>query len=710
MRQDSLAWYVHRLRAMEPAEVLWRGGRLARDLGLVPRRRPARLPAAGCGQRHFALLDPVAVRAAAEEHPDAAAEVLMAAREALEHRFRFFGNPPAPLGPEIDWHHEPLTGHRWPAVPSRRIDYRFGDQDPKWIWELNRLQHLPVLVEAWMITGETRFVECAAQHLRSWLGHNPPGHGIAWLGGFEAGVRAMSVSVTLRALRCWEGLDPGLESRVLGLLARSAEKCWAERSLFSSANNHLVGEMGGVAVSSILFPELPRSRRDEERALAVLAREADRQILPDGAGVERSLRYHLFTADVFLLVVAALVDRGDPPPDALVGALRRSAAYLGSLVHPGESTPWYGDDDESFALRLQAERTRSVQAHLSALDAVMGWPRRPAGDDFAAAVLRGGLGGRTALATEPPPPARDLVAPDGGLVVLRSRTGRRLLVDVGPLGQAPIAAHGHADALSVTLDLHGVAVVVDPGTGSYYRHRDWREAHRATRAHATVEVDDLSQSVPGGLFLWTRGADVRRRHVDVARGLVDAEHDGYTRLPDPVLHRRWVVAPPDEEGCLVVDLCAARGEHRYRVGWPLSSDAGVERLPDGHLVTVGGHPVRFTYGASVPVEVFASRGDDEAQLGWTSPHLEERVPAWHIGTVQRARGPWAHVTSIRSVTGPETPPAPVEVTVSEDRLVVREGAGGDVRTLVIGLAGAGDVTVVDGAGGRRPPVVTPAVT
>ncbi|MGY1685902.1 heparinase II/III family protein [Geodermatophilus sp. SYSU D00867] len=713
MAQGTLTWYAHRLRAMEPAEVLWRAGRLAQGLGPAPRRSRSRPPARGAGARRSGLLDPVAVRAAAGSRPNAAAQLVAAAREALGHSFRFFGNPTTVLGPEVDWHLDPITGHRWPTGPSRRIDYRFAGQDPKWIWELNRLQHLPLLVEAWMVTGETGFAEGARRDLRSWIRHNPPGHGIAWLGGFEAGVRAISLAFTLQGLRNWEGLDADTESAVLDVLDRSVRKSWTERSLFSSANNHLIGEMGGVAIASVLFPELPRSRRNERRALEVLVREADRQVLPDGSGVEQSLRYHVFTADVLLLVVAALADRGDTPPRALVDALRRSGAYLGSLVHPGEPTSWYGDDDECFALRLQPERTRSVQAHLAGLAAVMGWPAPPGGDDFAAAVLRNGLGGRPPVSTDPPPAvAEDLVALDSGVVVLRGRSRRRVVLDAGPLGQAPLAAHGHADALSVTVDVHGTPVVVDPGTGSYYRHRPWREAHRATRAHATVEVDDVSQSVPGGLFLWRRHARASLLHVDADRGIVAAEHDGYTRLPDRVLHRRWLVAPPDEDCCLVVDFCDARRRHGYRVSWPLSSGAAVESLPGAHLVTVeGGTRVQFSYGASVPLEPFRARGDDVAQLGWTAPHLEQRVPAWHVGTVSTAGGPWAHVTSIRHVAGPEPHPETLGVTAAEDHLTVRQEWGGHTRTVVIDLADPAGVTVLDGAGtheqhsaGRSSPV------
>ena len=698
--RETMAWYLRRLRSMSPAEVAWRAGRIVRSRGPFSRVPSARVDRRGAEVRALGLLDPETVRRAASEHPEAATALVGLAEKWLRHDFRFFGNPETSLGADIDWSHDPISDHRWPMVPSRSIDYRFNGQDPKWVWELNRLQHLPVLVEAWLITDEPRFAEGALRDLRSWMAANPFDRGVAWSGGFEAGVRAMSVAFTLRGLRHYDGLDADTESMALGMLRRSAVKSWRERSLFSSANNHLIGEMGGLALTAILFPELPHAERDARRAISILVREADRQILPDGSGVEQSLRYHLFTADVLLLVVAALRERGGTPPAALVGALERSTNFLEALIQAGESTPWYGDDDESFAFRLQAERCRSVQAHLSSARAVLGRPALPGADDFVAALLRHGLRGQGGPArSSSPQPARSFVAPDAGLVVLRSVRGHRSIVDVGRLGQPPIAAHGHADALAVSLDVEGVPVVVDPGTGSYYRYPAWREAHRATRLHATVEVDSQSQSVTGGRFMWARHAEVRLRHVDLGRGLVEAEHDGYRRLDDPVTHRRWIIAPPEGDDWVVVDWCSAAARHDFRVGWPLSPQATVEGTTDlGHVVEVGGAGrIEFAYAASSPVTHFASRADDETQLGWFSAHLEERIPAWHVGTRSSAEGPWAHVTAVRRLGDTGAAAQHLSVELLDDRIEVRR----DMQTLSIDLDVAGRISTSVLSGGHR---------
>jgi hypothetical protein len=46
--------------------------------------------------------------------------------------------------------------------------------------------------------------------------------------------------------------------------------------------------------------------------------------------------------------------------------------------------------------------------------------------------------------------------------------------DHGPLGFLSVAAHGHADALSLEVRCGGVDVLADPGTYCYHGEREWR--------------------------------------------------------------------------------------------------------------------------------------------------------------------------------------------------------------------------------------------
>ena len=691
-----LAWYSRRLRTMSPAEICWRTVSAARVAAGTVARPPrddelldrsdwaAALAEFRAGAGRPVLLDRDRASAVAADDPASVGAVVAKADWIVAGKVQYFGYPEVQLEHPIEWHRDPLSGVRWPAVASARLDHRSAPGDAKWIWELNRLQHLTWLAEAWLFTGESQYAETAFDHLDSWLAQNPPGIGIAWRGAFEAGVRLVSVAVALQGLRDSELLTEDRYRAVLRMTAESMRRCWSDRSRFSSANNHLVGELAGLAVGALLHPELADSARTLRRALNGLTREADRQVLPDGAGAEQALAYQVFTGDLLLVVAAILRRGGRPVPPAIVAALRRGAHYLAALVGDRDPVPRYGDDDEGFALRLDIDPVPRVDRHLGAVAAVTG--DVTAGNYGVGGLTAAWLGGPElplGLGTVSRP--RSQWFTDGGLVVLRAGS-RRLTMDVGPLGYLAIAAHGHADALAVTLSVDGVELIGDPGAGSYYGHPDWRAVHRGTRAHATVTVDGTDQSVSGGPFLWTAKATTSVHGVDLVRGVVDAEHDGYRRLGSPVQHRRWLVAPPDEPTIIVVDRLTGVGRHEVMTSWPLHPDLELNLDPTDSLAHVVSRRSRtllyLAHAATSDLRRTELRGDVEQGLGWWSDRLESRRPAWLLGAAVLADVPLVVVTALHLATSAD-PPTGLSVSLSGEQIDVTWSQGPRRRGLQI---------------------------
>ena len=65
-----------------------------------------------------------------------------------------------------------------------------------------------------------------------------------------------------------------------------------------------------------------------------------------------------------------------------------------------------------------------------------------------------------------------------------------------------IAAHAHADALSLELRHGGIDIFADPGTYCYLTEPDFRRYFRSTIGHNTLEISNLDQARYGGPFLW----------------------------------------------------------------------------------------------------------------------------------------------------------------------------------------------------------------
>src|SRR5262249_3720795 len=152
------------------------------------------------------------------------------------------------------------------------------------------------------------------------------------------------------------------------------------------------------------------------------------------------------------------------------------------------------------------------------------------------------------LAADDRPSARTYHFHDSGQVFLCTGTRREEIwcrCDHGPHGFLGIAAHAHADALSIEVRVGGVEILADPGTYCYHGDPRWRSYFRSTLAHNTLELLGQAQSTPGGPFLWTEHAQTRLISADgldetLPQARWEAEHTGY-KTQAGCVHRRTVV-------------------------------------------------------------------------------------------------------------------------------------------------------------------------
>jgi hypothetical protein len=224
---------------------------------------------------------------------------------------------------------------------------------------------------------------------------------------------------------------------------------------------------------------------------------------------------------------------------------------------------------------------------------------------------------------------------DAGLTLLRTSGENEIWCrcDGGPHGYLGIAAHAHADALSVEVRYAGIDILADPGTYCYHGERAWRSYFRSTIAHNTIELGGRNQSSERGPFMWARHAQAREIEViddgDIARWT--AEHDGYASLDPPASHRRSVLLDRASRSIDIIDEITDTG-HDVRLAFHLGPQ--VQVTLDGSGATLS-WPETAMPGAArleLPVALRWSlhRGNTSPILGWYSPGLGRRVPAFTL--------------------------------------------------------------------------------
>jgi uncharacterized heparinase superfamily protein len=584
--------------------------------------------------------------------PTAKQRLLESAEGILAGRWPVFGHnfDTAPTDP--DWHRDIRTGVRSdPTLYCFAVPYRDRQQvgAVKYVWEPSRLHHVTLLAAAYSLSGDARFAQHAAEHLKSWWRHNPPLRGIHWLSGIEIGMRLIAFVWTRRLLDGWSGAAALFERNPDFLLQLHHHGRWlaALYSRGSSANNHLIAEAAGLFIGATAFSGTPQQARWAALAAGILEQEAITQTFPDGLNRELAFGYHGYVLGLLLLAAAEGEADGRPLSDACWHALARMADALAANLTPGSAgapqAPRHGDGDDAFALLVDAPQSGPWSPLLELAAATLGardwWPI-PRGSfvlaKIVAPLVRNRRGG------ELRPARRPNVFKEAGITFLRTKDDAiSARIDHGPHGYLATAAHGHADALSFELSIGGQPVLIDPGTYCYQGEPEWRRYFRSTLAHNTLEIGGVDQAVQAGPFLWTTqpASWIESMHgiEDGDQAEITVAHDGYQRLKAKATHFRRFLLDRQTQRLTVTDWIEAASRAPVRLAFHFHPAVTVAL--DGHQARL-----RWAGGAAfidLPEKLSWAfhRGQEHPPLGWFSPQFGEKMPtAVLIGSGEMSPG------------------------------------------------------------------------
>ena len=569
------------------------------------------------------------------------------ANRILAGRFDVFSLQNLKLGFPPSWNRDPKTGTNAPMVFGKLLNYR--DQrlvgNIKYLWEPNRHLELVTIAQAWNLTRDIRYVDGCRQLLDSWFEQCPYPLGPNWVSSLEHGIRLVNWAVA------WQLLGSEESPLFAGQKGKAFLRRWQDAvyyhcrfiaghlSRYSSANNHLLGELMGLFIATLTWPLWSESERWLELARLEFQIEVLKQNSIDGVNREQAVWYHHEVADMMLLCGLIGKSNGVEFDQEYWNRLEDMLGFVAAIMDLEGHVPMIGDADDAVIVRFSREVDFNPFRSLLATGALIfkredfaikaghfdDKSRWLLGDNCAGEFEQ--LSAATAYSTSP----RQSFSEGGYWVVgsdFDTNSEIRLVADAGPIGYLSIAAHGHADALAFTLSVAGQEVLIDPGTFAYHTQKKWRDYFRGTSAHNTVRVDGLDQSVIGGNFMWHKHATVRcvDWHPGETLDYWVGEHDGYRRLSDPVVHRRELLFDKRENQVEVIDTLKCENHHEVEVYWHTAEACKVEMNNNKICVNNGSSVLTMSMSsASLRPEIVHAR-ETPTPLGWISRSFDEKFP------------------------------------------------------------------------------------
>lgn len=485
-------------------------------------------------------------------------------------RMLFFSDWYAETGWPPQFNVDPVEHIAWPTGRHWSTYRQFDSalSDIKLVWEASRFSWAYHLARQHVRHPESDAAELFWTGFDAWNAQNPYGLTPQWACGQEATFRLMAWLFAACAMLEHAASTPARLHRLTELAWYTGRHIAGNINYArSQKNNHAISEAIGLWTIGLLFPELRAAPRWRARGRRVLMAELSRQIAPDGSYVQHSLNYHRVMLDDLLWALALGRSAGEDQTETLRPKLSPALKWLLEMIEPDNGAcPNYGNNDGALVLPLDTCAFTDYRPVAQATHYALHGSRcfEPGPWDEKALWLFG----PAALAAPVRRHERRAawVARDRGYFTMK-----------GPRSWAMTRCHTYRDRpfqndmLHLDLWYGPTNLLRDGGTYRYFTDEPWDSYFKSTAGHNTVQVAGQDQMIRGPRFLWFRW--VRARLIRFATSndgrvcYFEGEHDGYTRLPGNVVHRRAICRIDD--AYVILDDVLGADTHEIALRWRL---------------------------------------------------------------------------------------------------------------------------------------------
>jgi hypothetical protein len=567
-------------------------------------------------------------------YPESIPSTIQEADEICAHIFDLLGSGKKKLGETIDWHVDFKSGHRW--IPShyykdvREINFK-DNSDIKIPWELSRFQHVPILGKAYWYTNDEKYAKEFVDQVTSWINENPPLFGVNWCSTMDVAIRAVNWVWGFYFFRYSHSLTDSFRLDFFkNILIHGRfiydnlefDRKFIDGRFRRMNGNHYISNLVGLIYLGVLFPELYEAKQWLTKGLAELLKELEIEIYEDGIQWELSISYHRLVLEMVISAIILCKANDIVIPDFILSRIEKMFDFVANYTKPDGMCPQIRDADNG-RLHILSQNDMNDHCYLLAIGAVLfnrsDFKQIATGKDEDVAWLLGPSGHN--IFSEIPPnevSVQSKAFPHSGYYIMRQDNLHMAIIaaQIGMNGY--YGGHAHNDFLSFELYAYDKTILTDCGTYVYSASPYWRNKFRSTASHNTVVIDkaEINRFEEQSLFMINNDAVPQLNQLITTDkyDIFDAQHDGYLRLHNPVIHRRQIYFDKEDKYFILRDIVTGTGEHLAELYFHFGAGIDVKINSDSTVET------QIEDGANLIIlPLLQSNCNYDIYDGWVSP-------------------------------------------------------------------------------------------
>lgn len=471
------------------------------------------------------------------------------------------------LGHNVDLETDFLDDNKNSTYWYRQNIHKY--KDIKILWEINRLQFLPLFVNS----GQ---VKKAILIFKDWVNKNPYNRGINWNNNLEVAIRGISILnffIKMKDKDLLEEYKYILYAHGLHVYEdiEYTEKC--------IPNNHVIGEAGCLYCLGHFFTNENWINKSK-----VILEKYMSHFRDDGTYVEGSLSYHRFVLQMYLMVlVFSIIFKDQVLITKIVQILEKSLNFFKAIEKPNGMYPDFGDNDEGryFVLLKDSkdfnkfvkslnncfDKNENFYGELQELEKIYDIRL-----EFSSCIKHSNF------------------FESGRYYAYKNGNNYIFIHNQDQL------FHSHADGLSIELMLNNKNVLVDSGTYNYNTDSIKRHYYRGTQSHNTVDTGK-DQSIQVGTFRWISQSILNLKLLcnDKIKQIYGEISNGNT------VFNRNIRLDENFEKIEITD--SIMNTEKCFINWIFSSEIKLEKKDDTNYILLPiNHMITITGNCSIEVE------------------------------------------------------------------------------------------------------------
>lgn len=430
----------------------------------------------------------------------------------------------------IDWNTDFFSHYTWDSTKkSVLLEYQnLNAVDVKVAWEFGRLQHLPVLAYASVLSDDPIYLATLKNHILSFIAFNPPGYGIQWKSSMDVAIRAINLIIIFTALKKYNlETDIEFDKLIISSILKHSEYIYTHLEWNGGLRgNHYIFNLAGIIIAEIFLSSDFRKSARFNFALQQYRNEILYQFNRDGGNFEASIPYHFFTSEIIFLTEKILMSQNIDlaNSDVLIERLEKIKQFTLANVDGNNRICQIGDNDSGYVVKLKP------------VDIFME-------DSLNRKYVLRYLTSKN-LSTQNIHNFKDTG------IFIRKFNDLFFSLRCGNTGQKGKGGHAHNDTLSITLRYKSFDFFVDPGTYCYLPYPNERNKFRSTRYHNTLSIAGKEQNIifdstKEDLFWLIDRA--KAKVINLSDDLIQAVHYGFgTRTEREIIFNKNKIIVTDK--------------------------------------------------------------------------------------------------------------------------------------------------------------------